>query len=312
MSLVKFPSSLSDHPSLIGILRMPKADIETSKMIIPYIEEKEGKFTQKGQEVQMALTIYGEDKTSVAYSVPKSNITDFYPYSYYVLSDGEAEPLIMQPQYMPSSVTVKGKFALSHQPVERYYVVGYKGDNEGRVYNITNVNQMMLPTASNEGLQFLNANANTIAQTRKNQVTGNILNAINVVGSAIATGGMSLIGGGVTSVISGINSIKETDARNKDTLLTPSTISSFGTPSTRQAFNSDSVRLIRYTVKDTVKNKVNNFVARYGNKYNNYAEIDLKSYKGYVKFISPDIDSSIDNIYINKIISILERGVFIE
>ena len=312
MSLVKFPSSLSDHPSLIGILRMPKAEIETSKMIIPYIEEKEGKFTQKGQEVQMALTIYGEDKTSSAYSIPKSNITDFYPYSYYVLSDGEAEPLIMQPQYMPSSVIVKGKFALSHQPVERYYVVGYKGDNDGRVYNITNVNQMMLPTASNEGLQFLNANANTIAQTRKNQVTGNILNAINVVGSAIATGGMSLIGGGVTSVISGINSIKETDARNKDTLLTPSTISSFGTPSTRQAFNNDSVRLIRYTVKDTVKNKVNNFVARYGNKYNNYAEIDLKNYKGYVKFISPDIDTSIDNIYINKIISILERGVFIE
>ena len=312
MPLVKFPSSLSDHPSLIGILRMPKAEIETSKMIIPYIEEKEGKFTQKGQEVQMALTIYGEDKTSSAYSVPKSNITDFYPYSYYVLSDGEAEPLIMQPQYMPSSVIVKGKFALSHQPVERYYVVGYKGDNDGRVYNITNVNQMMLPTATNEGMQFLNANANTIAQTRKNQVTGNILNAINVVGSAIATGGMSLIGGGVTSVISGINSIKETDARNKDTLLTPSTISSFGTPSTRQAFNNDSVRLIRYTVKDSVKNKVNNFVARYGNKYNNYAEIDLKNYKGYVKFISPDIDSSIDNIYINKIISILERGVFIE
>ena len=312
MSLVKFPSSLSDHPSLIGILRMPKAEIETSKMIIPYIEEKEGKFTQKGQEVQMALTIYGEDKTSSAYSVPKSNITDFYPYSYYVLSDGEAEPLIMQPQYMPSSVTVKGKFALSHQPVERYYVVGYKGDNGGRVYNITNVNQMMLPTATNEGMQFLNANANTIAQTRKNQVTGNILNAINAVGSAIATGGMSLIGGGVTSVINGINSIKETDARNKDTLLTPSTISSFGTPSTRQAFKNDSVRLIRYTVKDTVKNKVNNFVARYGNKYNNYAEIDLKSYKGYVKFISPDIDSNIDNIYINKIISILERGVFIE
>ena len=61
-----------------------------------------------------------------------------------------------------------------------------------------------------------------------------------------------------------------------------------------------------------MKNKVNNFVARYGNKYNNYAEIDLKNYKGYVKFISPDIDSSIDNIYINKIISILERGVFIE
>ena len=319
MALVKFPQSLSDHPSLIGILRMPKGEVETSKMIIPYIEEKEGKFTQRGQEVEMAVAIYGQDKTSSAYSIPKSNITDFYPYSYYVLSDGEAEPLIMQPQYMPSSVTVKGKFALSHQPVERYYIPGYKGDNDGRVYNITNVNQMMLPTASNEGLQFLNANANTIAQTRKNQVTGNVLNGVSstvgVIGS-LATGNVlgavSGLVGGVSNHINGLNAVKETDARNKDTLLTPTTISSFGTPSTRQAFNNDSVRLIRYTVKDSVKNKVNNFVARYGNKYNNYAEIDLKSYKGYIKYISPDIDSSIDNIYINKIISILERGVFIE
>ena len=260
----------------------------------------------------MALAIYGEDKTSASYSIPKTAITDFYPYTYYVLTDGEAEPLIMRPQYMPSSVVVKGKFALSHQPIERYYVQGYKGDNDGRVYNITNVNQMMLPTGTNEGLQFLNANANTIAQTRNSQVEGNILNAVNVVGAAIATAGMSLIGEGVSSVINGLNAVKETDARNKDSMLTPSTISSFGTPSTRQAFNTDSVRLIRYTVKDNVKNKINNFVARYGNKYNNYAEIDLKSYKGYIKYISPDIDSGIDNIYINKIISILERGVFVE
>ena len=319
MGLVKFPSSLSDHPSLIGILRMPKAEVESTKMVIPFIEEKDGKFTQKGQEVQMALAIYGEDKTSASYSIPKADITDFYPYTYYVLTDGEAEPLIMRPQYMPSSVVVKGKFALSHQPIERYYVQGYKGDNDGRVYNITNVNQMMLPTGTNEGMQFLNANANTIAQTRKTQVTGNVLNGVSstvgVIGS-LATGNVlgavSGLVGGVSNHINGLNAVKETDARNKDTLLTPSTISSFGTPSTRQAFKNDSVRLIRYTVKDNVKNKVNNFVARYGNKYNNYAEIDLKSYKGYIKFIAPDVDSGIDNIYINKIISILERGVYIE
>ena len=149
-------------------------------------------------------------------------------------------------------------------------------------------------------------------QSRKNQVTGNILNGINVVGSAIATRGMSLIGGGVGSVISGINSIKETDSRNKDLMLTPNTISSFGTPSTRQAFNNDNVRLIRYTIKDEVKNKINNYVKRYGNKYNNYTTIDIKNYKGYIKFIDVDIDSGIDNIYLNKIIEILERGIYIE
>lgn len=312
MSLVKFPKTLSDHPSLIGIIRMPKAEVESTKMVIPYIEEKDGKFTQKGQEVQMALAIYGEEKTSNSFSIPKENITDFYPYTYYVLTDGESEPLIMYPQYMPNTSTFKGKFALSNQPIERYYLQGYKGDNDGRVYNITNQSQMLLPTATNEGLNYFNANVNSIMQSRKNQVSSNKLNAINVVGSAIATKGMSLIGGGVASVISGINSIKETDARMKDTTLTPNTISSFGTPSTRKAFNNDNVRLLRYTIKDEVKNKINNYVKRYGNKYNNYTTIDIKNYKGYIKFIDVDIDSGIDNIYLNKIIEILERGIYIE
>lgn len=309
---VFFPKELSDHTSLIGIVRFPKCTYKSDRMNIPCVEINQNGWETINMNVEMAISITSQEKTSKTFFIPKSSVTDFYPYTYYVLTDGEAEPLIMQPQYMPSTAIVKGKYALSHQPIERYYVEGYKGDNDGRVYNITNLNQMMLPTATNEGINYMNANANTIAQNRKNQITGNLLNGINVVGSAIATGGMSLIGGGVGSVISGINSIKETDARNKDTMLTPSTISSFGTPSTRKAFNNDNVRLIRYTVKDEVKNKINNYVKRYGNKYNNYTTIDIKNYKGYIKFIDVDIDSGIDNIYLNKIIEILERGIYIE
>lgn len=311
--MVVMPNTLSDHPSLVGIVRFPSCNITEQEVPVPLvIKDSEGNFMSLRQIVDMAVSITGNEKTSTAISIPKNKITDFYPYTYYVLTDGEADPLVMFPQYMPNSCVVKGEFALSHQPVERYYVQGYKGDNDGRVYNITNLNQMMLPTATNEGLSYMNANANTIMQNRKNQITGNVLNAVNVVGSAIATGGMSLIGGGVSSVISGINSIKEADARNKDTLLTPNTISSFGTPSTRKAFNTDSVKLLRYSIKDNVKNKINNFTERYGNKFNNYATIDLKSYKGYIKMISPDLDTKIDNMYVRKIIEILERGVYIE
>lgn len=309
--MVVMPKTLSDHPSLVGIVRFPNCSYTTDEVPIPLvIKDTEGKFLSLRQMVDMATSIKGADKTSSPISIPKSKITDFYPYTYYVLTDGESEPLIMYPQYMPSSLTIKGKFALSHQPIERYYPVGYKGDNEGTVYNITNLNQMMLPTATNEGISYMNANANTIMQNRKSQVTGNMLNGIGALASAI-TNPMT-IGYGVQTVINGINSIKETDARNKDSMLTPNTISSFGTPSTRKAFNTDNVRLLRYSVKDNVKQKINNFIKRYGNKYNNYATIDLKTYKGYVKFISPDIDSKIDNVYINKLQQILERGIYIE
>lgn len=309
--MVVLPSTLSDHPSLVGIVRFPKCSYETQEVPVPLvIKDTEGKFLSLRQIVDMATTITGKEKTSSPITIPKSKLTDFYPYTYYVLTDGEGDPVIMQPQYMPSSLTIKGKFALSHQPVERYYPVGYKGDQYGTIYNITNLNQMMLPTATNEGINYMNANANTIMQNRKSQVTGNVLNGIGALASAIVN--PMTIGYGVQSVVSGINSIKETDARNKDSALTPSTIASFGTPSTRKAFGTDNVRLLRYTVKDNVKQKINNFVARYGNKYNNYATINLKSYKGYIKFISPNLDSKIDNVYLNKIQEIFERGVFIE
>lgn len=308
---IALPKYLSDHPNLVGIVRFPNCTLTEEDVPIPLvIKGEDGKYKSIRQTVKMAVTISGQDKTSEPISIPKGNITDFYPYSYYVLTDGETEPLIMYPQYMPNSCIVKGMFALSHQPIERYYVQGYKGDNEGRVYNITNLNQMMLPTATNEGLSYMNANANTIAQNRKSQVIGNVLSGVGAVVSAVAN--PMTIGYGVSSVVSGINSIKETDARNKDTMLTPSTISSFGTPSTRKAFNTDSVRLLRYTVKDEVKNKINNYVERYGNKYNNYATINIRSYKGYIKFISPKLESKIDNIYLQKIIEILERGVYCE
>lgn len=309
--MVVMPKTLSDHPSLVGIVRFPQCSFSTQEVPVPLvIKDSEGKFLSLRQIVDMATSITGAEKTSSPIAIPKSKITDFYPYTYYVLTDGEGDPVIMQPQYMPSSLTIKGKFALSHQPVERYYPVGYKGDQDGTVYNITNLNQMMLPTATNEGINYMNANANTIMQNRKSQITGNVLNGIGSLASAIAN--PLTIGNGVQTVISGINSIKETDSRNKDLMLTPNTISSFGSPSTRKAFGTDNVRLLRYSIKDNVKLKINNFVNRYGNKYNNYATINLKTYKGYIKFISPDIDSQIDNVYINKIKEILERGVYIE
>ena len=309
----KLPDTLTDHPSLIGVIRFPcithgeKVDIN-----IPIISNDGGVWKSISQKVEMSTSINSTSRTSNNYKVPKTNVTDFYPYTYYVLSDGECEPLILYPQYMPSVVCIESDVALSHQPVERYYIEGYKGDSKGHSYNITNLNQMMLPTASNEGIGYMSANANTIMQNRKSAITSNILSATVGAISSIASG--NIMGGisTVASSISGIDSIKSIDARNKDLSLTPSSIASFGTPATRDKFDNNKVRLLKYTVNDNVKNKINNFCNRYGNKYNNYGSINLKSYKGYIKFNSIDIDSKIDNIHINKIKSILERGVYCE
>jgi len=324
------PTALADHPSLVGIVRFPNCIYSTQEIDIPFLQRYDPIFEGE-TEVSYGTVIYKANVcteittmtlTGNGGTVAKNEVTDFYPYTVYVLTDGEASPLIMKPQELPSNITVKGKFALSHIPIERYYVQGYKGDNDGKIYNITNVNQMMLPTANNTASAFLSANGGSLSMQREHSVTENTISGIatgmNVVSSVIGAmsgAGFGAVGGavgGIGSIVSGINRIKESDQRIKDVLLTPNSISSWGTPSTRKAFDTNSVRIVKYTVSVTVKNKIRNFVARFGNKYNNYATIDLKSYKGYIKFISPDIDSSIDFLYINKIREILERGVYIE
>ena len=317
---VKLPDTLTDHPSLVGVIRFPcLTHGEKQRIEIPIIVNEGGTWKSVKQPVEMSLTINSASRTSNNFNVPKSKVTDFYPYTYYVLTDGECEPLIMQPQYLPNTICIDSEVALSHQPVERYFINGYKGDVKGHNYNITNLNQMMLPTATNEGISYMSANANTIMQNRKSTQMRNILHstigAISTIGafaSGSVGGGLMVGANTLSNTINGFNNIKSLDSRNKDIMLTPNSISSFGTPSTRDKFDNNKVRLLKYTVTDKVKNKINSFCDRYGNKYNNYGVIDIKSYKGYIKFISPNIDSNIDNIHINKLKSILERGVYCE
>lgn len=317
--------ALCDHPSVVGILRVPSCTYTTRTIRVPYVIKNDEAYLQPGDPLYMsanrvtdvAETITPKSIQSNSISITKNDMTDFFPYTYYVLTDGECEPLIMHPQYLQNSLTVKGEYSISHQPVERFFPSYYKGDTTGRVYNITNTNQMMLPVASNEGLNYLNANCNTMKTNAQNSMLSlgmNELGAVISVLGAGASGGLSLLGGfsAVKGIASSYMQIKEQDARNTDMMLTPNSITSYGTPSTRKSFNTDSVRILKYSVSDKVKNKVLNFCERYGNKFNNYATINLRTYKGFIKFIAPDIDSSIDFLYLTKIHDILERGVYIE
>lgn len=303
---VFLPNSLSDHPSLVGIVRLPLSSGTTYKLNIPFIsKDEDGNYCSGVQIVDMSETITQVEMTDAPFTINKSSITDYYPYTYYVLTDGECEPLVMYPQYMPSTCKLKGKFALSHSPVERYYIEGYKGDFTGNIYNITNTSQMMLPTASNEGINFLTSNANATTQERKTTIFNSVLGSVG----ALATGNVGL---GINNALSGIQNIQNANARMNDITLTPSSINSFGSPSTRKAFNNNKVRVLKFTIENRYKTKIQNFVKRFGYKYNSYDTIDIKSYKGYIKYNMPDVDGKIDNAYIDKIVEILERGIYFD
>ena len=46
---------------------------------------------------------------------------------------------------------------------------------------------MMLPTATNEGISYMSANANTIMQNRKSTITSNVLNASLGIGASVGS-----------------------------------------------------------------------------------------------------------------------------
>lgn len=310
-----FYSHLLDHPALVGIIAMPNCSYTKANFYIPMVKIEGDTIIKTGIGVQNLVTnITSNTIGSGSVSVPKGTITDMYPYTYYAITDGETEPLILYPQYTNGSVSVQGKVALSHTPVERYFPSYYKGSTNGSIYNITNSSVMMLPVGANGGIETLTANANQFEQQKKSMYA-NVLMGVVATGVGVATGGVGLAVGatmGAQTMLSSYNTIKENIARNTDLELTPTSIKSYGTPSTRKAFNTNSVRVVKYTIQDKYKNRLNNYIDRYGNKFNNYATINLRNYKGYIKFNGADVDGAIDSIYINKIIDVLERGVYIE
>lgn len=308
-----FKNYLLDAPNLVGIVRVPNCSYTTVQVTVPVIKKENGKLINSDLGTVIATHITSI-KSNGAVAISKSDITDFYPYTYYILTDGECEPFIMKPQYLNGTVDIVGKYAISHQPIERYYPEYYKGSNNGKVYNITNGSTMMLPTGSNGGIETLTANMSSIEQSKKSMYSNVLMSAIQT-GVGVATGGTlgAVVGANaITSTIGNINSIKENIARNKDLELTPSSISSYGTPSTRNSFGTNNVRVVKYTIEQKYKDRLKNYTERYGNKYNDYAIIDHKSYKGYVKINGVNIDSGIDNMFLSQIIQIYEGGVFIE
>ena len=326
---------LSDHPSLVGIIRFPNCSYTTQEINIPVVTKNEstGVWYQKLIPTTIAKTITPISVESEVYNIAKDEATDFYPYTYYVLTDGECEPLIMHPQYLPKELTIKGKFALSNTPVERYYPSKYKSDTTGNIYNITNTNIMTLPTATNEGMAYLNANSNLLATTGQNLNTqgsyggAQLLLGAGLLGSGLLTGNAPLAVGGISaataglgSYFSGVNSLSSTYqtahqamASNRDKLMTPPSLSSFGNPSTRRAFTTDNVKILKCAIDNNQKEKVREFYAMYGYKYNRRASnFDFKSYTGYLKANSIVIGGGIDNMFKNKITEILSNGTYIE
>lgn len=313
---VIFNNNLKSLPNLIGIIRFTNVTYSTYTLEVPFLKVVDNEVIRTSTVALMASNIQGSVTTGTSISIPKNNIFDFYPYTYYVITDDESNELILKPQYLSNSLGVNGLTAPSTQPVERYYPTSYKNSTDGKTYYIENKSLSMLPVGTNNGIETLTSgyatyNYNNVT-TSLNAVTSGF-NAISDFTQGLSQG--NLIGATTSAanqIISGMSSIFSQIARNTDVKLTPDSVKSLGTPNTRQKFNTKHVRILKYTIQDKYKNKIQSFINAYGNKYNDYDVIDHLTYKGYIEYRDIDIDSKIDNQFINTLITIFEGGVHIE
>lgn len=307
-NMLFFKKSFCNLPNLVGIIRLTSVTYDKVEMFVPYIKVSDGKMTRTGSVGMFAHNITSSVKTGVGVDVPKTSIFDFFPYTYYMITDFESEPLILYPQYLSNTLTVNGITIPSHTPIERYYPNYYKGSSDGKLYYIENNSISMLPVGTNGGIETI---TNSYASLKQEQNTM-VLNAISSVADGVVSLATGNVGSGISQITGGINSVFDKLSRRKDLMLTPNTVKTLGTANTRQKLGTKSVHIIKYSIEEKYKNRIQNFIDRYGNKFNGYATIDIKNYKGFIKYNSPNLDTSIDNIYTNKIIQILERGVYIE
>ena len=245
----------------------------------------------------------------------------FYPYTYFIITDYMNEPLLIKPQLVYNTnnklivkietTAISGRY--------RLYVENNKNDKTGKLEGITNNMTYQLPVSSSAYSQFyassmssFNTNvSNSLIEndmTLKQNTNTATLNAkqseFNAGLTAIASLLTGNLGGAVSNGISMIqqqekldnllnnlneqNKFKENEiissknAKINDLLNTPNSIKTAGNDSVfNLMLNNRKIDVIKYTITPQYKKRINNYFKRYGYAFNDYAIPDIYSRHDY-------------------------------
>ena len=245
----------------------------------------------------------------------------FYPFTYYIITDYMNEPLLIKPQLVYNTdnklivkietTAISGRY--------RLYVENNKNDKTGKLEGITNNMTYQLPVSSTAYSQFyassmssfnnnvtnsLLENDMTLRQNTNTATLNTKQNEFNAGLSAIA----SLLSGNLTSVVSNgvsliqqqekldnlINNLNEQNkfkeneiissknAKINDLLNTPNSIKTSGNDSIfNLTINNRKIDVIKYTITPQYKKRINNYFKRYGYAFNDYAVPNIYSTQHY-------------------------------
>lgn len=236
-----------------------------------------------------------------------------YPYTYGLLSDCQATPQIIKHEYAPDVMTIKGVGSVSHSPKAKYYVEGYRGDQQGKFDVVISERDRQLPLTSDNYANYIMNNSTSIRTAQAFNVVGTGLNVatatmgsiVNPVGSGVSV---------VNSLYQGYQTQKNEMAKQKDLAIMPDSVRNMGND---VAFDivDDNNKIMYYhmTISDEAIERIGQFWHLYGYPVNRVMIPNTNSryYYNYIKTIGANIKSGIETEYLNKICEIYNNGITI-
>ena len=245
----------------------------------------------------------------------------FYPFTYYLITDYMNEPLLIKPQlvYNTNNKLVVKIETTAISGRYRLYVENNKNDRNGKLEGITNNMTYQLPVSSTAYSQFYATSMSSFNTNISNSLIENdmslrqnvntaTLNTKQTEFNAGLTAIASLLSGNLTGVVSNgvsliqqqekldnlINNLNEQNkfkeneiissknAKINDLLNTPNSIKTSGNDSIfNLTINNRKIDVIKYTITPQYKKRINNYFKRYGYAFNDYAVPDIYSRQHY-------------------------------
>ena len=245
----------------------------------------------------------------------------FYPFTYYIITDYMNEPLLIKPQLVYNTdnklivkietTAISGRY--------RLYVENNKNDMNGKLEGITNNMTYQLPVSSTAYSQFYASSMSSFNNNISNSLIENdmtlrqntntaTLNTKQTEFNAGLTAIASLLSGNLTGVVSNgvsliqqqekldnlINNLNEQNkfkeneiissknAKINDLLNTPNSIKTSGNDSIfNLTINNRKIDVVKYTITPQYKKRINNYFKRYGYAFNDYAIPNIYSRQHY-------------------------------
>lgn len=237
-----------------------------------------------------------------------------HPYQYVTLDDDQIEPLVLKPQYFGNLNTrVRFNQAIGVNPIVKYYVDDYKGDT-GNDTTLINNTQNDLTVASSKLSDYL-------AQNKASATSGIAVNTALDVGIATLRTGVGIASGNPFAISNAISDVSGIASRllnenfkRQDLAQGSLNFKAKGNniyAYVQQYAKNTGLKVRSYSISDSFKNFVYNYFYHYGYATNDFKVPDIKSryYFNYIQIPDININSKIDNEYIQKIKSIYAQGI---